>query len=339
MPSVTVVVASYNSRDFLGAAVNSVLQQTFQDFELIIVDDCSTDGSFLLAKSISELDGRIRVLRTQINSGPASARNLAIKNAHGEWLAILDADDVWLAPKLALQMENAKTIGSRAVLVGSSMYQISEAGERIDCYRYPTRSLFLKSDLVRRSRFPPHSSLLYRLSTVMGLGGFRERFRWAEDLDLWLRMLELGDFSCISEPLIEYRNHRGNVGKRRSSEGFIGLDFGLAAMVCYLLRSRGLRDPSFCEREEVWGRFMNHVHAWNVKYDLDGYSNFKIELRGDVFSRGKIYARAVAAARNAREHPSFFWRFIREKADSLNYAERCCNSWIAVEKEVMPLLV
>jgi len=101
----SVVMPLYNSVNVLGDAIESVRAQTFEEWELIVVDDCSTDGSYEMARSFAREDNRINVVRNNQNRGPALTRNKAIEMAKGRYLAFLDADDLWLKDKLAAQLK------------------------------------------------------------------------------------------------------------------------------------------------------------------------------------------------------------------------------------------
>ena len=97
-PLVSIMMPAYNAGKYIGRAIESVLAQTYENWELIIVDDCSTDNTYEIAASYK--DPRIRIFRNDVNIGPGPSRNEAIKYSRGEWLAYLDADDIWLPQRL-----------------------------------------------------------------------------------------------------------------------------------------------------------------------------------------------------------------------------------------------
>ena len=105
MPKVSIITPAFNAVSFLEETVRSVQNQTFNDWEMIIVDDCSKDETYVLAKMLAEKDGRIRVLQNEVNSGVATTRNKALDVAIGEYIAFLDSDDLWLPQKLEKQVE------------------------------------------------------------------------------------------------------------------------------------------------------------------------------------------------------------------------------------------
>lgn len=109
---ISVVMPVYNASRFLEQAVDSVLAQSHKNFELILVDDCSTDNSLELARSYEKLDSRIRVIESPVNQGVAKTRNVGIAEARGEYIALLDSDDVWLDTKLEKQLDLIKRTGA-----------------------------------------------------------------------------------------------------------------------------------------------------------------------------------------------------------------------------------
>lgn len=118
LPAVTVsvIVAAYNAETTLGVAIESVLTQTHNSVELIVVDDCSSDNTFSIAKRYAMRDSRVRVYQTSVNSGPSVARNVAIEHATGDWLVVLDADDWFASNRLAVLLALAHTTGVDMVI-------------------------------------------------------------------------------------------------------------------------------------------------------------------------------------------------------------------------------
>ena len=108
---VSVITSVYNSGRYISKAIESVLAQTYQNWELLITDDGSTDGTIVIVESYVAKDSRIRLLRHDVNSGPGAARNTSLKNAQGRYVAFLDSDDYWMPDKLERQLEQMKSTG------------------------------------------------------------------------------------------------------------------------------------------------------------------------------------------------------------------------------------
>jgi glycosyltransferase involved in cell wall biosynthesis len=201
---VSVVIPVHNGGKYLSQAIESVLAQTFRDFELLIVDDGSTDSSAAIIRSFMDRDPRVRVL-TQENRGVAAAGNRGLREARTEWVARLDADDIFLPEKLERQAGFLRR-NPDAKIVGSLACFINHAGRPLGLVG--TEGPFTPDEfyrLVRESRpiyFVNSSTLMHR-ETVLALGGYREPFAPAEDLDLWIRMAGQGHLMLkVPEPLL-----------------------------------------------------------------------------------------------------------------------------------------
>lgn len=201
---VSVIVPAYNASAFLRQSVESILSQTFVDFELIVVDDCSTDDTAAILATYG--DPRLRIIHNPQNLGVVRARNRAMDVARGEYVASFDADDISLPLRLARQV--AFLDANPAVgLVGTASRYLEggtlRPGRRVDG---PTPMLVRW--LLHVSNPLVHPSLMYRADAVRRLGVLlRDEFKYAEDFDLHHRMLGIADVAFIDEPLILYRRH------------------------------------------------------------------------------------------------------------------------------------
>jgi len=150
-PTVSVIISTYNRAHLIGRAIQSVLNQTYQDFEVIVVDDGSTDNTEEIVKSFN--DPRIRYIRHEKNKGAAAARNTGIKAARGKYIAFQDSDDEWLPEKLEKQMKVFENAPPEAGVVYTDMQRINEDGEHyweMGKIGYPP-SKIIKD--IQRSRF------------------------------------------------------------------------------------------------------------------------------------------------------------------------------------------
>jgi hypothetical protein len=202
-PEVSVVMPVHNAMPHLDAAVASMLAQTFRLFEFVILDDGSTDGSRKLLRRWAERDGRIRLIESDVRSGPVASSNRVVAEACAPLIARMDADDVSDPCRLERQME---VMGAHpeAVLVGSLFETIDAAGRRI-------READL-GRLLRRSYVAPfaHSTILFRRSAFDRAGGYRgETAQW-EDVDLYRRLERFGPMLVIPTPLVQVRVWEAN---------------------------------------------------------------------------------------------------------------------------------
>lgn len=212
-PLVSVIIPVYNGVTVLSDALTSVRQQTYQNFEVIVVDDGSNDGSHALAQKFADEDCRIKVLR-QPNSDMSLARNTAIMHACGELIAFLDADDVWLPGKLAAQLDLLKQ-EPRANLLFTDYFLWDGRNDLNRRYSNPDK--FPDDDAGRRLIFFD----LFGTSTVMIkremldiVGLFDVELPLAEDWDLWLRIAERGLCAKgVRQPLARYRVWLGNASR------------------------------------------------------------------------------------------------------------------------------
>jgi glycosyltransferase involved in cell wall biosynthesis len=198
---VSCVMAAHNAASTIAASVESVLRQSFGDLELIVVDDGSTDDTVRVLAEID--DERIVVLR-QPRRGPSAARNYAIARSRGEFVAPIDADDIWLPRKLELQLEAIERSADAAVAYGWTDFM----DERLRFTHPDLRATFehnVQEALLRQNFISCGSNTLMRRSAVEDVGGFDETLEAAEDWDLHTRLAARYAFAVVPEVLVLYR--------------------------------------------------------------------------------------------------------------------------------------
>ncbi|MGD0283391.1 MAG: glycosyltransferase [Dissulfurispiraceae bacterium] len=211
MPEVSVVMPVYNGEKYLEDAIESVLSQTFSEFEFIIIDDCSSDGSPEIIERYRLLDSRIRVLRNSENEGIVSSLNMAIRNAGGRYIARMDCDDFSLPERFRKQFDFLEH-NEDVVLLGSAAIIIDENGTVNGLVRWPESDAEIKRLLIKLCPFF-HPSVMIRKNVFDYVGVYDRRFRHAEDYELWLRISSRFKISNLAEPLIKYRVLReGSIG-------------------------------------------------------------------------------------------------------------------------------
>jgi len=204
-PAVSVVMCVYNGERFLHEAVESILNQTFADLELIVVDDGSTDSTPQILAGYVSRDFRV-VVHRQANQGPAAAANRGVGLARAPLIARLDADDVALPTRLECQSRFLIEHETVAV-VGGAVTFIDENGRSwADPVQFPLTDAEIHEMLTTTTPFV-HSAVMLRRDAFECVGGYRPIFREAEDLDLWLRIAECYELANVPELVVRYRIH------------------------------------------------------------------------------------------------------------------------------------
>ena len=208
MPHVSVIIPAWNAAEFLPSAVDSVLAQSFDDFEVIVVNDGSPDTAALERVIAYRSDARVRYL-VQENQGPGGARNTGVLAATGRYVAFLDADDWWTPSYLAAQLEQVRTnpeldlVYCDALLVGTSPL----AGRTFMATTPSEGAVTLESLIALRCNVPTTCTLARR-DAIVGAGLFDPQLRRCEDFDLWLRMSAAGSrFGYHRAVLAHHRYH------------------------------------------------------------------------------------------------------------------------------------
>jgi len=237
-PHVSVVLPVRNGARWLGEALRSVEAQTFAGWELIAIDDGSTDATPDILKEFGGRDSRILAI-SQLPLGLVAALNRGLAEARGPLIARLDADDRALPERLNRQVRHLES-NPAVGLLGTWAREIAAAGNRRGQLRPPAAPDDLQRLLIKANPFV-HSSMMFRTELARRLGGFRPAFRAAEDYDLWLRISETAQIANLPDALVEYRVHDSNV----TSLNAIRQAFSVRlAKRCALARRAYGRDPA-----------------------------------------------------------------------------------------------
>jgi glycosyltransferase involved in cell wall biosynthesis len=230
-PRVSVVMSVYNGLPYLSEAVESILDQTFTDFEFIIIDDGSTDDTTAVLQRYADRDSRIRFIE-QENRGHAPSLNRGIEAAKGEYIARMDSDDISLPRRFQLQVEHLDA-NPECVLVGGEAQAIDSDGNTLDgMSQQPRRANANKADIqydhdnIDKALLGGkwafiHPSVMMRKEKVYEIGGYKERFDPAEDLDLFIRLSEAGKVQNIPQTILKYRCHSGQLSRTSSSQRYL----------------------------------------------------------------------------------------------------------------------
>lgn len=214
--AVSVVLPVWNGVRFLAEAVESILLQTLDSFELIIVDDGSTDSTLKIANAFASRDPRVQVILLE-HCGIAEALNAGIAIARGRYIARMDADDVALPSRLEKQVAFLDA-NADCVAVGCAIDVIDEGGEHLGMRMFPEQHADIAHTLLHTwSTAMAHPTVMTRMEALREVGGYRPTCVPSEDLDLWLRLSSVGRLANLGEPLLQYRRHRNTVGIRDHS--------------------------------------------------------------------------------------------------------------------------
>ena len=318
----------YNGEQWLSESIKSVLRQTHQDFEFIIINDGSKDSTAKLIKIFESKDPRIRVI-DKPNTGLTNSLNLGIGYARGDWIARIDCDDLCEPDRLEKQYALAQN--NNLVLIGSGAIEIDSHGHSIQNYSYPQSHQSLVRRLILNNRgFFSHSSAFIRTKTVRRLGGYCERFKRAQDYDLWLRMSALGEIGCHKNSLVRIRRHarqitNENEGKRQKIDS-------RAALVSYLLRQQSQPDPAGMESpdaqfEEFW-RFIQHGVE---KSNLVLFRQFINKVK-KMWINPRL-EKKYFACKIALSNPAFLFRYFKEIIFGERLAVKLCRKWMNQSKK------
>ncbi|MBN1870654.1 MAG: glycosyltransferase [Candidatus Omnitrophica bacterium] len=218
MFTISVIMPTYNYAQYLSRAIDSVLAQTYKDFEIIVIDDGSTDHTKEVLRPYMD---KIRYVYQQ-NQGIAAARNRGIKEAQGKWIAFLDSDDSWVPEKLAIQADIMVKDPSVGLIYGK-VTLFREDGTRVEVYptREPGRNA---QELAERLGYLPTSTIMASKDLVLQVGLFDEDLPTSEDLDLWVRIARVAKIHEVDSPILaRHYIHGSNItsNEMKMYEGWV----------------------------------------------------------------------------------------------------------------------
>jgi len=208
-PVISVVLPVYNAEKYIAIAIESVLDQTFSDFEFIIVDDCSTDASWEIIQKYSKRDKRIVALRNEVNLKGCNTLNKGLKLAKGKYIARMDNDDRCYPDRFEKQfnfMESHPEVG----IVGGSMELIDESGNLIGKRTYNLSDSEIRKNIFRYSPFS-HPLVMIRKSVLDKVGYYNPDHAPSDDYDLYFRLGMVSQFANMSDVILQYRMVHGSM--------------------------------------------------------------------------------------------------------------------------------
>lgn len=211
-PKISVLMPVYNAERYLAEAIDSILHQTFSDFELLIINDGSTDESGRILEAYAAKDDRIRLV-TRENRGLIQTLNEMLTQARGEFLARMDADDIAYPDRFARQLE-ALEMEAEVVCLGCAYDMIDEQGQWLLRTEPPAQDDAIQQQLLCGATAIQHPCAMFRRDAVLNVGGYDASTFLAEDLDLWLRLGEVGKLLNLTDVMLQYRVHSNSVSVR-----------------------------------------------------------------------------------------------------------------------------
>lgn len=213
-PTVSVLMPVYNGERYLREAIDSILAQSFSDFEFVIVDDGSTDGTGAILDGID--DPRLRVIANERNMGVTKTLNVGLEAVRGRYIARIDADDIAHPERLAEQVAFMEA-NPGVVLLGSGHVSVDDDGNEVERVARPMADAEFRWTALLYSPVI-HPSVMFR-ADLTGEGGLRyDEHADAEDYDMWIRMLAAGEGARLGRPLVTWRRHAGAIGVARRQQ-------------------------------------------------------------------------------------------------------------------------
>ena len=206
-PAVSVLLAAYNCAPYLPAALDSILSQTFTDFELVVVDDGSTDDTPAILAACARRDARLVLLRNDRNLKLAASLNRGLGVCLAPFVARADGDDL-CHPQLLEKQNQFLQKHPRVGVVSCWFERIDAEGRSLGLQKFPIENATIKFKLLWESSIS-HPGAMYRREVVQAAGGYDESYAIAQDYDLWSRLMDKTEFSNLSEPLLKVRTHAG----------------------------------------------------------------------------------------------------------------------------------
>ncbi len=318
VPRVSILMAAYNAENFLSQALDDLLAQTWRDFELIVVNDRSTDATAAVLQSYALRDDRIVAVRNERNLGLPASLNRGIEHCRAPVIARADADDRYMPDRLERQLDYLDA-HPEVGLLSCAVEKIDKDGRSLFVTRFPTKDGEIRMRELFVNCFS-HPGSVFRRALVQEVGGYDEAFLTSQDADLWLRLRRRTKAANLDIPLVRYRKHpqQSRSGRSRKAENQ-SLGVWQRGLQEYLGREVSLEDTR---------AMVNIVHVSRER--RPDAEQIRVGMRGlrEVLSRARrretsdtvryykvlVYAALLQHARHERGNPHLRFRLIGEAA-------------------------
>jgi glycosyltransferase involved in cell wall biosynthesis len=292
-PLVSVIMPCFNGEKFISEAIESVINQTYKNWELIIIDDSSTDNSKKIIKQYYTADKRIHYIQNKKNKGIPSTRNTGIKISNGEYIAFLDQDDLWMKDKLDLFIREFNRYDIKVGIIFSDIEIvfadniISRNYKKVNYYKIQKLSKrdFIK-ELFMRNFIKSPSQVVLSKECFNKLGLLDERLHGGDDYDFWLRAAGEFNFKYLDIPLTKYRFHRENTSKK--IRYYLEEDFMTIIMPKIIKKYpflKGMKNKRFSNLYYIYGVYLSEdakfreAKKYYIKSLRENHLNWKAWIR------------------------------------------------------------
>ena len=320
---VSILMSAFNSENFISKSIESVINQSYSNYERIIVDDGSNDSTKEIIKMYSHNNSKIKLF-SKSNSGITESLNYGLSFCQGECIARLDSDDLCHVERLKKQInlaESSKKIG----LVGSDAIFINKLDQNLFYFSYPTTHNDLKNNLLSCSKFFPHSSAFYNRKLIESLGGYRKRAGMSEDWDLWLRIADKKEMKNINQPLVKIRIHDDQVSNKNHLQHAYDTR---TVIIANILNKRKKYDPIEIFTDIEFCKFKLYISQNLEEFGFKEFINFKSIYKNPLI---KIFALPFIFLKYLIR-PFYLYSFTRlnffPKSININVAENFHKNYI-----------
>jgi glycosyltransferase involved in cell wall biosynthesis len=210
-PLISVITAAHNASDHIQECIDAILEQTFQNFELIVINDCSSDNTLEILKHYQQQDSRIKLINNEKNIGPAGSRNLGLQVAQGKYVAIQDADDISLPHRLEIEFNYLENNSEVYLVAADSIIRYEDEME------FTNKSI---SGIENIKKFLPYRNSIIHSSVMFRNKGdytYRDKFKYSHDYDLYLQILSDGyNINNINTPLVVYKISKNGISSTKA---------------------------------------------------------------------------------------------------------------------------
>ncbi len=282
---ITVLLSVFNGEKWLKYSIESILNQSFRDFEFLIINDGSIDSTKKILEQYAKDDSRIRLIH-QSNKGLTYSLNYGIKLAKGKWIARIDCDDIASPERLKRQYEFA--LRTNSLLVGCQSKLISDSGRFLGYNKIPTSEKTLLKNLKSQKKFFSHSSAFFQKEIVLKIGNYRKVMKKSQDYDLWLRISEVARISCLNYIGTYVREHN-----ERISLDDYGIEQRIYAHLANIshrirLNNINLKDPLESKDKNEVNYFINFTkQELKKRLFIDFYSKIFL-YKKNILNNGSI---------------------------------------------------